>query len=701
MPKSDNAFYWLCHIAFWFPLLFATPVFVALKNFHDFQFQLITLLIYLALITAFASIASYRLTGLLGGIQKHRISIFMLTLSIVLVVQGNVVHEFFDYGQFNGEEANWRNYGWKFWLEIASYIGAIPILFWVLSRSKRVSGIIPLLLLGSSCSLFLPDLLAYQPIAVEQTPDELIDSEVFEFSSRRNLIHLIPDGLQSDIVKEVLKENPDLEQRFRGFIFFDNHLAQFQGTGPSIPTIYNGRIYDLSRGYSFPLVREEMDNFAYQNTLVENDYQLDFVSILAPFCTKEAASCVVRGFNDMKARGYYRHNNNRLIYSIRLIADLTLFRHVPMFFKEVIYRNGDWLFSATDLDGTSRYPDPVIREWIENISIVDSEPKYKSYHYIGTHIPPRWNSECEFTVGLERTRENYKAQTFCLLTGLSDFFKMLEQHNIYDETAIVITGDHGNNTEAYDIIGEPTSSIFSPRFIGSARPAFLVKQLNNRDALRYSNVATTMSDIAPTALDLVELESEFEGVSALREESSADRLRTFHRYDASNLWQLEPIPFSEYQVTGDVKNAANWRIKGIHNVGTAPSSYADVSRASIGKFSLGLSISDQDQAWVYGSEFAFLISRPSHDFDRMRIGMHIPEFIEDQTLEISINDGVFTEPVSLNFDTEFWTEVDVPVNPVSVMQENNFIHVRLGKAESPPENPGRPLSVFIRSIEFL
>ena len=202
MPKSDNAFYWLCHIAFWFPLLFATPVFVALKNFHDFQFQLITLLIYLALITAFASIASYRLTGLLGGIQKHRISIFMLTLSIVLVVQGNVVHEFFDYGQVNGEEANWRNYGWKFWLEIASYIGAIPILFWVLSRSKRVSGIIPLLLLGSSCSLFLPDLLAYQPIAVEQTPDELIDIEVFEFSSRRNLIHLIPDGLQSDIVKK-------------------------------------------------------------------------------------------------------------------------------------------------------------------------------------------------------------------------------------------------------------------------------------------------------------------------------------------------------------------------------------------------------------------------------------------------------------------------------------------------------------------
>ena len=703
MLRGRPRVYFIYHIALWVPLLFATPLFVALQNLSDIRIQVAPFIASLFLVTLAASFLSFFLAAALGERLNRAIAILALSVGTVVVIQGNIVHELFQYGQFNGQEVNWRTGGWRVWLESLLYVMAIPALYALLTNRKKISLIVPIFLLGSSASMVLPKLLNLESLSAAtpfpEASGDSIDESVFEFSSETNLIHLIPDGFQADVVKQVLEENPSLKQRFQGFTFFDNHSAQFQATAPSIPTIYNGAIYDLNEGHDWNEVTRQIEEQAYQNTLLRADFGLDFVSITEPYCSKGAHSCVVRGFGDLKARGYFDSGEASSLYGYLLIADLVLFRHVPILLKEKIYADGRWLFSDTEAAGASPYPDPVIREWMANIEVTDREPKYKSYHYIGTHIPPRWNRDCQYVASMERIRGNYLEQTYCVLNSLTDFLETLKQHDIYDRTAIVITGDHGNNTAANDIIGETRNTAFHPRLIGHARPAFMVKRLDSREPLNYSDKPTSMIDIAPTALDLVGMEGQFDGTSALVDSIASDEVvRTFHFYSEGDYWSGSPVPYVEYEITGEVQNIANWRIGGIHNAGIAPSSYDQISRDSIGEYSFGLGLSDANQAWVFGSEFAFLISRPQDAFRYLTIRLHSPDDIEDQALTVSINGQPIDGSFAIEQNDDFWTSTDIPVDESFFGDENNFVKIEMATTGRAPENPEVPLGILVTSI---
>ena len=192
----------------------------------------------------------------------------------------------------------------------------------------------------------------------------------------------------------------------------------------------------------------EINEESYLRHLADGGFRLDFVTPSKVYCLEGAASCVVRPFS----HGYFEYHG--IEYSLRLITDLTLFRHLPMYLKERVYSDGSWLFADTVLDEASRFPEPVIREWVAHMSISDETPRYKWYHFNGTHAPARWTADCEFVEGLERSRENYKGQTLCVLRGIGRFLRRLKELNVYDQTAIVISGDHGCNVPADDLTGE-------------------------------------------------------------------------------------------------------------------------------------------------------------------------------------------------------------------------------------------------------
>ena len=440
-------------------------------------------------------------------------------------------------------------------------------------------------MIASSVLLWLPTLASFAEGPLELSNNEEFDSEVFEFSSKLNLVHLLPDGFQGDIVREVLEQHPEIEAEFVGFTLSTNHVGQFQGTAPSLPTILNGKRFDLSAGHSFKRLMREINESSYLRHLADAGFRLDFVTPSKVYCLEGAASCVVRPFS----HGYFKYHG--IEYSLRLITDLTLFRHLPMYLKERVYSDGSWLLTDTVLDETSRFPDPVIREWVDHMSVSDETPRFKWYHFNGTHAPARWTADCEFVEGLERSRENYNGQTLCVLRGIGRFLRRLKELNVYDQTAIVISGDHGCNVPADDLTGEVVHTTFlRPSFFGHARPAFLIKQRDHREPLKYSDRPTTMIDLAPTALDLVGLSGEFEGVSALRGDPDPERKRTYHRYVSEDYWSGKPVPYAEFEIDGEARDFSSWQLVGIRNVGPAPTRYERMSYADAAVFTRGLGL---------------------------------------------------------------------------------------------------------------
>ncbi len=700
MTLKSTTGYSLMHVALWAPLLIATPLFIAMKNPDDITIPIPFLMIVLAVLTGLVSCASIGLAKLAGLKWYWRISVMLLAVALVLVIQGNFIHELFSYGEFNGERVNWRSYEWQFWLEGWAFFIAIPLIASVLFWATRLATLVAWLPLLSAALLVIPAIGAH--LNRSEAKSDSFDKTVFEFSRQRNLIHLLPDGLQGDIVKEVLETNPALAEQFTGFTLFASHLGMYQGTAPSVPAIFNGRPFGLERGHDYSRTMSEIREFAYQNELDTAGYRLDFVSLATPYCLDQAQTCVIRPFNDLKPRGYYRHRNENWLYALRLIADLSLFRHVPMLLKELIYNDGDWLLSDTTADGSSPFPDPVIREWNEHIKVVDGPPRYKWYHYIGTHIPAQWDEQCRFLRDMAHTRDNYKKQTYCVLNGIARFLAKLKEVGIYDQTAMVITGDHGCNIPPYDLKGSPKNAGLSAGLIGTARPAFLMKQLNNQEPFRISKAMSSMLDIAPTALELVGLRRDFKGVSALTLAPSHRRKRVFRRYVSSQFWTGKPVPYDEYEVSGRPNEAEDWQLTGMFRPEEAPGEYQRISKESLQSFIRGASLTGDranPQIWIRSNELAFLIrhNKPS-THHTLKLKVHIPKYIGEQRGHLLVNGHLVANDIRLASTAEFWQQLEVPVAGETLISGNNFLRLHFENVASPPGNRSFKTSGMIGAI---
>ncbi len=672
--------------ALYFGLGFASPLLVTLANREDLAFSPLwfsfgSLLLVLAL-----SAFSYFLSGKTPFARS--LAIASLACAFVFALQGNFVHDLFYYGDFNGDLTNWREYGWKFWVEWVGFLLAFPLFYWLLSRFRQIPVWLALVPVLSSVLLITPVLFNLKANAALGLSDE-VSPDVLEFSSTLNLIHLVPDGFQGDIAREVLEDHPKLAARLDGFTLYRDHLGMYQGTAPSVPTIFTGLPFDFEAGYDIERTIDELKLYAYPARLQEKGFRLDYVTLSSAYCVEGAASCITRPFNDLKARGYFRHKDEHYSYAARQLADLTLFRHLPMFLKEKIYNNGDWFFADTTLDGSSPWPDPVLREWIDNMVVAGPQPRYKWYHYIGTHIPAHWDADCVFNRELERTRKQYYDQSVCVLTGIARFAEKLRELGIFDETAIIISGDHGVNIEPDDNHGPKANASLYVGIIGAARPTLMIKPLKSQGDFQVSDLPTSLIDIAPTALDLVGLTGDYSGLSVLSIDPKLERTRIFNRYTSAEFWTGEAISNELWTVDGAVRNLETWSLQDVYYKHLAPASYPAINYNSAYETSRGLSLNrakpDDESSWIGGSEFTILVGTEQPGLPAsIELELTMPDFMkaEMQSFSITVNHQTLHESFSLD-NSKDWTRMTIPLPGGLLEHGNNQIVLKFSETATP------------------
>ncbi len=691
----------LSHFAFWFGLLFATPLFIAIHNREDIVFST-TVLAGGAALACIALTFISRKASRLGGPRTEKwVTRILLSAAIVLAIQGNVIHDLFYYGAFNGEPVEFRAYGWKFWAEWLGWLAAFPLALWAVSRPSRPPSWLPALPLLSFLFLLAPPLLFPTGQGSSASADDEIDSSVFAFSSKDNLIHLLPDGFQGDVVRQVFQDNPTLAEAFRGFTLFTDHVGLYQGTAPALYTILTGEPFDFARGFTYKRINPEIENKAYQKRLTELGYQLDYVPISGFICPEEANSCHVRPFNDMKARGYFRHRVEDAAYSVRLIADLSLFRLLPMYLKEKIYNEGRWFFADTTLDGSSPWPDPVIREWTENMHVVDDRPVYKWYHYVGTHIPAKWDKHCRLLEKHGEERRHYQAQALCVLQGIAELLKRLDEAGIYDQTAFLITGDHGHNTVPDDLTANPLNSYLYKGLMGSGRPALLVKNKHDREPLKFSKLPTSLVDVAPTALALAGIEGR--NRSAFELQMQERRVRLFQHYSIPDFWTGDPIPYVEYEVGLPASDGRQWGVSDIRYFRQVPDAYDPVNRPNAKGYVLGArlrkSLGNNKASWITGQQLAFIIDLPAPSEPRvLELTLHLPEWMPEQSFRLQLNGGPVYSSPQLKPGDDFWQLVSIPLRADQQREGGNFVSIVFNQLYDPPDSDRWKGAALIKSI---
>jgi Sulfatase len=546
------------------------PATIYQANTEEMTIPLTSILKTLAL-PALAGLSILVLVGLLLRGKAHQIYASVLFACGLLVwLQGNFL--VWNYGLLNGQGIDWAKNAWRGWADGTLWVGLLVLAVLFYRKVYRIAtwgsaAVVAVLLVSLLItSLQNPETWA----AKEKARRPLVPpEEIFEFSSRSNVIHLVLDGFQSDIFSELVAGNFDYYSRsLQGFTFFQEALGCFPTTYMSVPAFLSGRVYknDLPMRR---FVNEVNQGKTIFNELYDRGYETHLVETWR--FTKGTRNS--RHYQIPVPYGGTQRKNVRS--NSALMLDMVLFRHAPHFLKRYVYNHQTWLiqrlFTPKDrLLNLEYFSDTAfMNDLIEHMTAKKDKPVYKYIHLMTSHFPMLVDENCQYAGEIPSSRENIKIQATCVLHQIVRFLDQLKSAGIYDSSLIIIQSDHG---QGHDIAwtnphgaGEKIAPIGSAGLsviAGSALALVLIKPPQDTDAFRVSPAQVSLTDLPATVNSLLGIDEDFGGRSMF--EVSPDEVRErrflYHEWGQDD-WKKSFFPrLDEFVVRGSAYDIDSWRL---------------------------------------------------------------------------------------------------------------------------------------------
>jgi hypothetical protein len=519
---------------------------------------------------------SWAVLVLIGGIASYlsrkltrMYAVVLFALGLLAWMQGNLWVG--DYGVLVGEELDFSLQAWRAPYEIGVWLGVVAL---ALAFSKSISKIVPL-----ASQLFIA-LQAVVLVAAMAWPSgsragtesgmrtwQPPPDQIYELSRARNVIHIVLDGFLSAVFGEALeKERATFDRDFSGFVFFADHLGAFPTTRGSMPAMLTGMTYRNEMPFD-EFLREIDDNSIF-NVLGRQGYRINS----ATFHPTEHPNVSQPGRDDAvlytipTPYGSYR---DYVEFAAATLLDLSLFRHVPHVFKGQVYNSETWLFQSrySEREGARRARASnhaaFLDEFTSKLRTTGERPVYTFVHVAIPHPPIVTGADCSF-IGVRRTtRSHYAMQARCGLLVVQHLLDRLRTLGVYDQSAIVLTADHG-----WGVLGDdhPLRGVRSPagnleRVAVSAMPLLAIKPAGSVGPLRISQAPTSITDIPATILDLAGLpEGSLPGQSILKIDESVRRSRAYAQHSWTNAGWSRPYfdLLRLFSVEGPVLDPKSW-----------------------------------------------------------------------------------------------------------------------------------------------
>lgn len=571
-------------------LLLFGPGTVYLTNINEFSTSYPDLLLAgLLLAAALAVLLAAVLLGLkaLGPRFYEKGLALVFAAGFLIWLQGNIL--LWQYGPLDGREIPWARMA-----RFGYYDGAIWL---IVLAGAAVFSRIAVRNARNVCLLLLAVQLGYAAVLFSRHPQTSnfkkfsVDARnQFLFSRRQNVILIVLDTFQTDFFDEVVREFPDLAKGYEGFTRFRNTLGGYPYTELSVALMLTGRYYDNAMPYERWLENAYMGN-SIPRVLKSDGWRVDLFPKISYsiYYSDLVLSNAIRG---VPFTGRVR--------DIAYIFDLSLFRSLPHFLKRSVYNDRNWLIArlpgkfwkmAPKLrDDTPRLIVPAGRnrarrrrlfskaaflksqdvrfvEAMFNEGVAgDERGVFKFYHLGGPHLPLILDENINY-VTMEVNRENYRKAAAASLKLTAFFLERLRQLGIYDQSLIVIVGDHGAGSQGQKFVLQPgmpgndkEGVVVQPHRI-NALPLMLVKPFGARGELQTSDAPVSVSDIPATVFAGLGISVSAPGESVFSVDANASRERRYLRYSGRDIYSYYG-DMEEYLVSGPAWMEHSWRSSG-------------------------------------------------------------------------------------------------------------------------------------------
>ena len=286
-------------------------------------------------------------------------------------------------------------------------------------------------------------------------------------SNKNNIIVFIIDSFDVLVMRDVLEEYPELKDQLDGFTFYENNVSEYFNTFPSVTTMLTQHYYseemtfqkyfneawgkhlfidDLrDNGFStsvyldMPATYGNLENIADRTDNLEDDLQIiaDYEGIFK-----------VAGLTSLGRAAPYMLKDNFLTQLGFTISDHLMSTEIAGYDDSEIFSLG------ITLSGDFNF-----FTYIKQNELTTSNRKvFLMYHLIGSHQP--FNREIttheqgyhfDDASGTLEIGGNYIDSTRACLMLLITYFQKMKELGVYDNSTIILLGDHGRQRTQEDI----------------------------------------------------------------------------------------------------------------------------------------------------------------------------------------------------------------------------------------------------------
>lgn len=408
---------------------------------------------------------------------------------------------------------------------------------------------------------------------------EVEKKTTLSFSKEKNILVIVLDGYGAGSFRKIIEENPTIKEELTGFTWYKNTLSTGTSTAASFIALNGGHKYTVEsinqRNTSNTIHQEAIEAFNIIPTSFNNQgWNINYSK--PQYIGMNHLSKKLFGFIDYDYKAhllnnhkeYEEVNKNNLEQLaknevIKLIM-VSSFKGAPYFLRESIYNNGYW-HSHNEGAGALKAINYKAFAWglltalEEDIGFSSDKPTLK---YLWLAIPHRPNAVNDSGL-LTGVTDNYTESKQTIIK-LIKIFNKLKAEGVYQNTKIIVTSDHGLNSQPINeystrfnnIVSAGYESKMSPSIIN---PLLLVKDFNNyQSKLKTSNLLMSNADV-PSLIC-----SEFNGNCGLEDSDPRKNINSSRVLRTSTIIRgdfLSKKLFTitdSYEVKKDIFELNNW-----------------------------------------------------------------------------------------------------------------------------------------------
>jgi len=427
---------------------------------------------------------------------------------------------------------------------------ALPLCIWIVLKSRKLEFKYEKVIIFSALIITCMQITGLVTTAAsanlpkgfdEDNPGYVSYKATLSLNSEENILIFVLDKLDVKYMREALELFPHIYDQLDGFTFYENNMAEFFSTLPSMTSMMTQHYY--REGQTIDEYWEEAwKQHSYIDTLRENGFTtnlyLDYLSTYGSLNNIRSKTDNLREIGGMWVQ-------TTSVFSINI--RLSMSRAAPYFLKNTFLENvtPDFGNEFFDFD----IPDP--RAFQPPIAGAFADIKF--YEYILNNEFNSGNDKKVFTLmHMNGAHGRINIPGINLSVEILDtYFTKLKEIGVYDNCTIILLGDHGAGYETHGV-PELTGLLIKPKGSRGVLKTDSIYELSNKylgaSVLEIAGITSGLPDI--TYFDILS--------------GASPQIR--YLFNLSDWWaswaeygtEARMVYYGTYEVRGDASDAGNW-----------------------------------------------------------------------------------------------------------------------------------------------